>query len=123
PSDNDAILQAVDAVLASSAASAPAAKNLDREHLRIMVDQLLEKTAALEAQQLRVQRLNRTLAMLSAVNALIVRAAERGELLAEACRIAVEQGGFRLAAVGLLEPGGQSLREAARAGEGSAERE
>src|ERR1051326_2497342 len=32
PSDNDAILQAVDAVLASSAAAAPAAKNLDREH-------------------------------------------------------------------------------------------
>src|SRR5262249_5466388 len=91
--------------------------------LRIMVDQLLEKTGALEAQQVRVQRLNRTLAMLSAVNALIVRASERDALLAEACRIAVAQGGFRLAAVGLLEPGGQALREAARAGEGSAERE
>jgi diguanylate cyclase (GGDEF)-like protein len=123
PSDNDAILQAVEDVLASSAAAAPAPRNLDREHLRIMVDQLLEKTGALEAQQVRIQRLNRTLAMLSAVNALIVRAPTRELLLEEACRVAVEQGGFRLAAVGLLQPGEQALRQAARAGEGSAERE
>jgi hypothetical protein len=40
-----------------------------------MVDQLLEKTGALELQQRRIERLNRTLEVLSAVNALIVRAA------------------------------------------------
>jgi len=123
PSDNDAILAAIEEVLASHAETTIPLKNLDREHLRIMVDQLLDKTGALEVQQRRIERLNRTLAMLSAVNALIVRASDRDALLDEACRIAVEKGDFRLAAVGLLERASQTLRQAASAGEGSAERE
>src|SRR5688572_23099223 len=119
PSDNDAILRAVREVLESRPAALPAATHeLDRVHLRVMVDQLLEKTSALEAQQRRVERLNRTLSMLSAVNALIVRAPERRALLEEACRIAVEKGGFRLAAIALREHGQQAL---ASHGEGRAE--
>jgi len=124
PSDNAEILRQVDAVLASrgeSRAQAPA--NLDEAHLRVMVDQLLEKTGALEAQQRRIERLNRTLEVLSAVNALIVRAADRQALLDEACRIAVEKGGFRLAAIGLAERHGGAIRQVAAAGEGSAERD
>src|SRR5262249_20192980 len=101
----------------------PTVENLDGDHLRIMVDQLLEKTGALEAQQRRIERLNRTLAVLSAVNALIVRASDRAALLDEACRIAGEKGGLRLAAGRLLARAGQELRRAAAAGEGSAERE
>ena len=123
PSDNDAILAAVAEVLSSRRDSKPVPGDLDREHLRVMVDQLLEKTGALEAQQLRVQRLNRTLAMLSAVNALIVRASDRQALLEEACRVAIDTGGFRLAAVGLVEPRTRALQLAAAAGEGSAERD
>ena len=123
PSDNDAILAAVAEVLSSRRDSTPVPGDLDREHLRVMVDQLLEKTGALEAQQLRVQRLNRTLAMLSAVNALIVRASDRQALLEEACRVAINTGGFRLAAVGLVEPRTRALQLAAAAGEGSAERD
>jgi diguanylate cyclase (GGDEF)-like protein len=124
PSDNDEILRQVDAVLASREAEpAEVPTDLDREHLRVMVDQLLEKTGALEAQQRRIERLNRTLEVLSAVNALIVRAADRQALLDEACRIAVEKGGFRLAAIGLADPRTQEVRQVARAGEGSAERE
>jgi hypothetical protein len=73
-----------------------------------MVDQLLEKTGALELQQRRIERLNRTLEVLSAVNALIVRAGDRQALLDEACRIAVEKGGFRLAAIGLIDGPGQA---------------
>jgi diguanylate cyclase (GGDEF)-like protein len=124
PSDNDAILRAVDEVLGAREPAAPAdaAANLDREHLRLMVDQLLEKTSALEAQQKRVERLNRTLAMLSSVNALIVRADDRQAMLDEACRIAIEKGGFRLAAVGLADRG-RRLTLAARAGEGTPDRE
>ena len=123
PSDNAAILRAVGEVLsARPAAPAGARADLDREHLRLMVDQLLEKTGALEAQQQRIERMNRTLAMLSAINALIVRADERQALLEEACRIAVDKGGFRLAAVGLAD-GSRRLELAARAGEGSPERE
>src|SRR3954465_15823444 len=124
PSDNDVILRAVDEVLSARtpATTADATLDLDRDHLRLMVDQLLEKTSALEAQQKRVERLNRTLAMLSSVNALIVRADDRQALLDEAGRIAVEKGGFRLAAIGIAERS-RRLALAARAGDGSPERE
>jgi diguanylate cyclase (GGDEF)-like protein len=124
PSDNDEILRQVDAVLASrNEVPAEVPTNLDQEHLRVMVDQLLEKTGALEAQQRRIQRLNRTLEMLSAVNALIVRASDRHSMLEEACRIAVEKGGFRLAVIGLDEDKSGTIRQVAAAGEGSAERD
>src|SRR5207237_10669250 len=73
-------------------------------------------------QERGTQRMNRTLAMLSAINALIVRADDRQALLEEACRIAVDTGGFRLAAVGLSD-GNRRLSLAARAGEGNPERE
>jgi diguanylate cyclase (GGDEF)-like protein len=122
PSDNDVILAAVRDVLAlQPAPPAISPEQLDREHLRVMVDQLLQKTSALEAQQLRIERLNRTLSTLSAVNALIVRAQDRQDLLDEACRIAVETGGFGFAAIGLLDKGSQALRAVASAGEGSAD--
>jgi diguanylate cyclase (GGDEF)-like protein len=129
PSDNDIILQAVrDALAAHPGASAAAPptpatpQQLDRDHLRVMVDQLLQKTADLEAQQRRIERLNRTLSTLSAVNALIVRAPDRQSLLDEACRIAVETGEFGFAAIGLFDPvSGGDLRLAASAGEGSAD--
>ncbi|MGE5639026.1 MAG: EAL domain-containing protein [Clostridia bacterium] len=126
PSDNDAILEAVAEVLASRpepAAPSLDARNehLDQNHLRVMVDQLLEKTGALEAQQRRIERLNRTLSTLSAVNALIVRAQDREGLLHDACRIAVETGGFGFAAVGLLDKRSGLVRPAAAAGEGSAD--
>jgi diguanylate cyclase (GGDEF)-like protein len=122
PSDNAAILRQVEAVLGLRRdAPAQIARDLDQEHLRVLVDQLLEKTGTLEAQQRRIERLNRTLEVLSAVNALIVRAGDRQALLDEACRIAVEKGGFRLAAIGLPDPRSQDIRQAAAAGEGSAE--
>jgi diguanylate cyclase (GGDEF)-like protein len=118
PSPNEAILGAVADVLSRRPSAAPrASEDLDREHLRLMVDQLLEKTGVLEAQQQRIERLNRTLEMLSAVNALIVRASDRQALLEEGCRMAVGKGGFRLAAVGLADAEG-GLKLAAAAGEG-----
>jgi len=124
PSENAEILRQVDAALASrNEAPAEILGDLDQEHLRVMVDKLLEKTGALEAQQRRIERLNRTLEVLSAVNALIARAGDRQALLDEACRIAVEKGGFRLAAIGLADPLTQAVRQAASAGEGSAERD
>jgi diguanylate cyclase (GGDEF)-like protein len=109
PSDNDAILRAVRDALATQAAPlAAVAPDLDRDRLRMMVDQLLEKTDALEAQQRRVERLNRTLSVLSAVNALIARLPDRQALLEEACRIAVEKGGFGFAEIRLREGAGES---------------
>jgi CheY-like chemotaxis protein len=106
PSDNDVILRTVQEVLDERIARpAVGVAELGGEHLRIVVDQLLEKTGTLEAQQRRIERLNRTLETLSAVNALIVRVSERDDLLAEACRIAVERGGFGFAAIRLADHG------------------
>jgi diguanylate cyclase (GGDEF)-like protein/PAS domain S-box-containing protein len=56
-------------------------------------------------QQERIARLSRIQAVLSGINSTIVRVRERRELLRESCRIAVQQGGFRMAWIGLVEPG------------------
>jgi diguanylate cyclase (GGDEF)-like protein/PAS domain S-box-containing protein len=51
----------------------------------------------------RVERLGRVHELRSLVNSLVTRVEGRGELFREACRIAVEQGGFRCAMVVLLD--------------------
>jgi diguanylate cyclase (GGDEF)-like protein/PAS domain S-box-containing protein len=56
-------------------------------------------------QQERISRLSRIQAVLSGINSTIVRVRDRRELFREACRIAVVQGGFRMAWIGLVEPG------------------
>ena len=63
-----------------------------------------------------VRQLNRTYAMLSAINQLIVRERDGHTLLKEACRIAVEKGGFFLAWIGLAAPGSSHLEIRAHAG-------
>lgn len=54
----------------------------------------------------RIRYLNRVHAMTSSVNALIVRATTREALFAQACRIAVDPGGFQLAMIGIVVPEG-----------------
>ena len=49
--------------------------------------------------------MSRIQAVLSGINSAIVRVRERRELLRESCRIAVQRGGFRMAWIGLAEPG------------------
>jgi diguanylate cyclase (GGDEF)-like protein/PAS domain S-box-containing protein len=51
----------------------------------------------------RIAYLNRVYAMLSGIHRLIVREHNRDELLKEACRIAVEDGGFRLSIMGICD--------------------
>jgi diguanylate cyclase (GGDEF)-like protein/PAS domain S-box-containing protein len=51
----------------------------------------------------RIRALNRVHAVLSGVNALIVRAKSREELYREACRISVEAGGFVMAWIGAVD--------------------
>lgn len=60
--------------------------------------------AALEQSEQQLRRLNRVLSVLSGINNLIVRASDRDELLSQSCRIAVEDGAFPLAWVGLVDP-------------------
>ena len=51
----------------------------------------------------RIRRLNRVYAVLSGINALIVRARDRNELFRETCAIAVDIGGFRVAWIGIVD--------------------
>ncbi|MBZ0104933.1 MAG: EAL domain-containing protein [Sulfuricella denitrificans] len=64
-----------------------------------------ESTVAPEMAQAELERMNRLFAMLSHINRSIVRIEETQALYDAACRIAVENGGFDLAWVVLIEPG------------------
>ncbi len=66
--------------------------------------------------EIRILGLNRVYAVLSGINALIVRAKDRQELLREACRIAVEAGQFVMAWIGLVDKEAKLIRMAASAG-------
>jgi PAS domain S-box-containing protein/diguanylate cyclase (GGDEF)-like protein len=58
----------------------------------------------------KIRHLNRVYAVLSSINALIVRVRGRDELFREACRIAVEAGKFKLAWLGVVERPGMQVR-------------
>ncbi len=60
-------------------------------------------------QQERIARLSRIQAVLGGINSTIVRVRERRELLRETCRIAIQQGGFRMAWIGLVESGAMKV--------------
>jgi diguanylate cyclase (GGDEF)-like protein/PAS domain S-box-containing protein len=57
----------------------------------------------------RIAYLNRVYAMHSAISTLIVREHNRDELLKGACQIAVENGGFRLSWMAVVEPGSMKI--------------
>jgi len=65
-----------------------------------VVDITERKTA-----EIRVHRLNRVYALQSGIGSLIIRAQTREQLFREACRIAVETGGFLYAWVALVDGG------------------
>ncbi len=65
----------------------------------------------------RVQSLNRVYAVLSGINETIVRVRDKTLLFQEACRIAVEQGGFRMAWVGQVDHASGAVHAVAHAGE------
>jgi PAS domain S-box-containing protein len=64
----------------------------------------------------RLTELNRTYAMVSGVNALTVREREAQAILEGACRIAVDQGGFLMAWIGLSKSSTDPVELAAHAG-------
>ena len=57
----------------------------------------------------RVEHLNRVYAMLSGINSLIVRVTSRDDLFSEACRLAVEKGGFKSAWCGWNDASGKVI--------------
>jgi diguanylate cyclase (GGDEF)-like protein/PAS domain S-box-containing protein len=66
--------------------------------------------------QARIAYLNRVYAVLSGINTLIVRSRDRDRLFDEACRVAVDVGGFRMALVGVVDSGTNKISLAASAG-------
>ncbi|OGR32656.1 MAG: hypothetical protein A2091_03595 [Desulfuromonadales bacterium GWD2_61_12] len=69
-----------------------------------------------KAAEARLRKLNRTYALLSSLSQTIVRVHEPDALFAAACRIAVEQGGFRMAWVARLDGQTRRVRVAIYAG-------
>jgi diguanylate cyclase (GGDEF)-like protein/PAS domain S-box-containing protein len=67
-----------------------------------IVTMLRDVTNRKEAER-RIIHLNRVHAMLSGINTLIVRVRDRNELFSEACRIATDEGGFRMIWIGLID--------------------
>src|SRR2546427_2852554 len=65
----------------------------------------------------KVERLTRVYAVLSGINAAIVRIRDRLELFQEACRIAIEDGRFRMAWLGIVDREANIVKPVASAGE------
>jgi diguanylate cyclase (GGDEF)-like protein/PAS domain S-box-containing protein len=66
--------------------------------------------------EISIKRLNRVYAVLSGINALIVRVLDRDELFQETCRIAVEEGGLLVAWIGIVDRASMKIVSAASAG-------
>jgi PAS domain S-box-containing protein len=73
------------------------------KELALTVETLLEEMAEREKAEGRLQRLNRLYAVLSETDQAIVRAVDKESLFRDFCRIAVEQGGFILSWIGLID--------------------
>ncbi len=87
------------------------AGNASPRHLCMIQDITGRKKSAA-----RILYLNRVYAMLSGINTLIVRVPDREELFREACRIAVDTGGFRMAMLCTVESGTLKIVPCASAG-------
>lgn len=86
----------------------------DEEQIQVIIYDITQR----KEMEDRLRALNRALAMLSAVNEALIRAAEEDALLGEVCRIVVEVGGYRMAWVGFAETdAAKSVRAAASAGD------
>lgn len=72
-----------------------------------------------KANELRVKRLNRILAVLSRINMLIVKAESRQELYTESCRIAIEQGELSMAMVAVVDEAQKRIVPVASLGKSS----
>jgi len=64
----------------------------------------------------KLRRLNRLYAMVSGTNALGLRVRDRDDLFKSSCRIAVDQGEFKMAWIGVVDPGELKIVLAAWAG-------
>jgi len=86
-------------------------KAFDRIDLEILEFVASEVARAVDRKraEAKILHLNRLYSLLSRTNEMLVRVEDREELFQEACRIAVEQGGFALAWVGGLDDATRSI--------------
>jgi diguanylate cyclase (GGDEF)-like protein len=77
---------------------------------------VLRYQAARARVEAELRRLNRLYAMFSAINALGLKVHDRDSLFTSSCRIAVEQGEFLMAWIGMVEGGGRNILPVAWAG-------
>jgi diguanylate cyclase (GGDEF)-like protein/PAS domain S-box-containing protein len=80
--------------------------------LQASVRDITERKAA----ERKVAYLSRVRVVLSGINTLIVRVHDRNELFREACRIAVEHGGFRMSWIGMVDRNAMQIVPVASAG-------
>jgi diguanylate cyclase (GGDEF)-like protein/PAS domain S-box-containing protein len=74
----------------------------DIDDMKVAELNILDANRTLRENEISIKRLNRVYTILSGINTLIVRARDRDDLFREACRIAVEQGQFRMAWIGVV---------------------
>jgi diguanylate cyclase (GGDEF)-like protein/PAS domain S-box-containing protein len=72
----------------------------DRWTIVTLVRDITERKEA----ETRIIHLSRVHAMLSGINTLIVRVRNRDDLFTEACRLATQEGGFRMIWIGIIDP-------------------
>ncbi len=75
----------------------------DIDDMKVAELNILDANRTLRESEISIKRLNRVYALLSGINTLIVRAGDRNDLVTEACQIAVEQGQFKMAWVGIVD--------------------
>ncbi|HEY0283822.1 MAG TPA: GAF domain-containing protein, partial [Vicinamibacterales bacterium] len=82
----------------------------------VRLDGIARDITDLKHQEQRIARLSRIHAVLSGINSAIVRIRDRQKLLDEACRIAVDHGGFGMAWIGMLDQKTLTITPVATAG-------
>jgi len=92
----------------------------DQDEMKLVMEIVGNIAFALEHidKEEKVRRLTRVYAVLSGINALIVRVQNREELFREACRLAVESGKFNLAWIGVVERDAMRIKPVAWSGVG-----
>jgi|GEM_PF-595819 len=86
------------------------------EELAANVDTLRHEIGERERIETNLNRLNRLYAVSIEIDQAIIRASDRASLFRDFCRIAVEQGGFLLSWVGIVDGDGGQVRRVAACG-------
>lgn len=97
---------------------APGRGFFDQDELALLDGVASNVSFALESitRQEKIERLSRIRNVLGEMNAAIVRIRDKQQLFEEACRIAVEHGGFAMSWIGVVDEVAQEIRPVARAG-------